>query len=135
MAELVGFAEAFAAVLAEVAPVLDERARRLLMGAGARQLGWGGITLIAAATGASADTVGKGAGELEVGIVVNGRVRAKGADPAGQFGQAARARSRRARWLVLVRSSGCLFQYASRRIRLSATAENTCSSRVLGRPR
>ena len=79
MAEMVGFAEGFAAALAEVAPVLDERARRLLMGAGARQLGRGGIKLIAAATGASADTVGKGAGELEVGIVVDGRVRAKGA--------------------------------------------------------
>jgi len=51
MAELVGFAEAFAAALAEVAPVLDERSRRLLMGAGARQLGRGGIKLIAAATG------------------------------------------------------------------------------------
>jgi hypothetical protein len=79
MAEIVGFAEAFAGALAEVAPVLDERARRLLMGAAARQLGRGGITLIAAATGASMDTVGRGAGELEAGIVVDGRVRAKGA--------------------------------------------------------
>src|SRR5512143_2401868 len=67
MAEIVGFAEAFAGALAEVAPVLDERARRLLMGAAARQLGRGGITLIAAATGASKDTVGRGAGELETG--------------------------------------------------------------------
>jgi len=32
MAEIVGFPEAFAAALAEVAPVLDERARRLLLG-------------------------------------------------------------------------------------------------------
>ncbi|MCA1673278.1 MAG: hypothetical protein LC799_14130, partial [Actinobacteria bacterium] len=40
------FAEAFAGVLAEAAPVLDERARRLLMGAAARQLGRGGITLV-----------------------------------------------------------------------------------------
>ena len=62
MAELVGFAEAFAGALAEVAPVLDERARRLLLGAGARQLGRGGIKLIAAATGAATDTVGRGAG-------------------------------------------------------------------------
>src|SRR5512135_609441 len=53
MAEIVGLAEAFAGALAEVAPVLDERARRLLMGAAARQLGRGGITLIAAATGAA----------------------------------------------------------------------------------
>ena len=79
MAEIVGFPEAFAAVLAEVAPVLDERARRLLLGAGARQLGRGGIKLIGAATGAAADTVGKGAAELEAGIVAGGRVRAPGA--------------------------------------------------------
>ena len=79
MAEIVGFAETFAGALAEVAPVLDERARRLLMGAAARQLGRGGITLIAAATGASKDTVGRGAGELEAGVVVDGRIRATGA--------------------------------------------------------
>jgi hypothetical protein len=69
MAEIAGFPEAFAAALAEVAPVLDERARRLLLGAGARQLGRGGIKLIAAATGAAADTVGKGAAKLEAEIV------------------------------------------------------------------
>ena len=79
MAEIGGFAQAFAGALAEVAPVLDERARRLLMGAAARQLGRGGITLIAAATGASKDTVGRGAGELEAGVVVDGRIRATGA--------------------------------------------------------
>lgn len=83
IAGLVGFEAAFAAalagVLAEVAPVLDERARRLLLGAGARQLGRGGIKLMAAASGAAADTVGKGAAELEAGIVVDGRIRAKGA--------------------------------------------------------
>jgi len=83
MAELAGFKVAFAAglagMLAEVAPVLDERARRLLLGAGARQLGRGGIKLIATATGAAADTIGRGAAELEAGIVIDGRVRAKGA--------------------------------------------------------
>ena len=79
MAESVGFAEAFAGVLAEVAPVLEERARRLLLGAGARQVGRGGIKLIAAATGAAADTVRRGAVELEAGIAPDGRVRAKGA--------------------------------------------------------
>jgi hypothetical protein len=57
----------FAAALAEVSPVLDERARRLLLGAGARRLGRGGIKVIAAATGTSADTVGRGATELETG--------------------------------------------------------------------
>ena len=83
MAEIAGFRESFAAglagVLAEVAPVLDERARRLLLGAGARRLGRGGIKLIAAATGAARDTVGRGAAELEAGIVADGRVRVPGA--------------------------------------------------------
>jgi hypothetical protein len=79
MAEIAGFAEAFGGAFAEVAPVLDERARRLLLGAGARQLGRGGITAIAAATGVSKDTVGRGAAELETGVVADGRVRAPGA--------------------------------------------------------
>ena len=73
------FASAVARMLAEAAPILDERPRRVLMGAGARQLGRGGIKLIAAATGASKDTVGRGAGEVEAGLVADGRVRAKGA--------------------------------------------------------
>ena len=79
MAEIVGFAEAFGGAFAEVAAVLDERARRLLLGAGARQLGRGGIKVIAAATGVSKDTVGRGAAELEAGVVADGRVRAPGA--------------------------------------------------------
>jgi Rhodopirellula transposase DDE domain len=79
MAEMVGFAEAFGGAFAEVTPVLDERARRLLLGAGARQLGRGGIKAIAAATGVSRDTVGRGAAELEAGVVADGRVRAPGA--------------------------------------------------------
>lgn len=73
------FAQAFAGAVAEVAVVLDERARRLLLGAAARRLGRGGIGLVAAASGASPDTVGRGASELEAGIVADGRVRAKGA--------------------------------------------------------
>ena len=72
------FARGFAAMLAEVSVVLDERARRLLVGAGARQLGRGGISLIANSTGISIDTVGRGAAELEAGVVADGRVRAKG---------------------------------------------------------
>src|SRR6266581_4637622 len=85
MAELVESvgAEAFAArvvkMLAEVAPVLDERQRRVLLGAAARQLGRGGIKLVAAVSGASPDTVGRGVAELEAGLVADGRVRAKGA--------------------------------------------------------
>lgn len=72
------FARGFAAALAEVVPVLDERARRLLVGAAARELGRGGITLMAASTGISVDTVGRGAAELEAGVTADGRVRAKG---------------------------------------------------------
>lgn len=83
MAEIAGVAESFAQpfvdAVAEVAPVLDERARRLLLGAAARQIGRGGITLVAAASGASVDTVGRGAAELEAGVVADGRVRARGA--------------------------------------------------------
>ena len=60
--------------------MLDERARRLLLGAGARQLGARrGSKAIATATGASRDTVGRGAAELEAGVVADGRVRAPGA--------------------------------------------------------
>ncbi len=81
--ELAGFGEAFASglakLLAEVAPMLDERQRRVLLGAGARQLGRGGIKLVAEASGASPDTVGRGVADLEAGLVVDGRVRAKGA--------------------------------------------------------
>lgn len=42
-------------------------------------MGYGGIKLVAAATGMAADTVGRGAGELEAGLVTDGRVRLKGA--------------------------------------------------------
>src|SRR5450759_3590555 len=73
------FARGFAAAFAEVSVVLDERARRLLVGAGARQLGRGGISLIANSTGISIDTVDRGADELEAGVVADGRVRDKGA--------------------------------------------------------
>src|SRR3977135_385885 len=83
MAETAGFRESFAAglagVLAEVAPVLDERARRLLLGAGARRLGRGGIKLIVAATGAAKDTVGRGGARLGGGRWAAGRVRVPGA--------------------------------------------------------
>src|ERR1035437_3695866 len=73
------FAAALAGVLAEAAPILDERARRVLAGAGARQLGRGGVKLGGGAVGGPADTVGKGVAELEAGLVADGRVRAKGA--------------------------------------------------------
>jgi hypothetical protein len=77
------FAAGFTEALAEVAAVLDERARRLLLGAAARRLGRGGIKLVAAASGMSVDTVGKGAAELRWG-----------SSPTGGSGRWARAVNR-----------------------------------------
>ena len=48
-------------------PVLDERSRRLVLGAVARAAGDGGIGAVAKATGASWQTVADGAAELESG--------------------------------------------------------------------
>jgi Rhodopirellula transposase DDE domain len=65
----------FAALL----PHLDERQRRLAMGAEARVLGHGGIKVVARAAGVSAVTVSKGAAELETGHEPLDRVRQPGA--------------------------------------------------------
>jgi hypothetical protein len=65
--------------LAEIRPFLDERAWRLLLGAEARAIGYGGMKIVAAAAKAKADTVSRGAHELEAGVVPDGRVRAPGA--------------------------------------------------------
>src|SRR6266571_1995311 len=46
-------------------PHLDERQRRLLLGAGALELGRGGIKAVAQATGVHPDTVGRGVREAE----------------------------------------------------------------------
>jgi len=75
----VGEQERLTARLVEIRAHLDERAWRLLLGAEARALGRGGIKLVARLAGVSADTVGRGAGELEAGIEPDGRVRRKGA--------------------------------------------------------
>jgi transposase len=61
-------------------PVLDEKARRLTLGAVARAAGDGGITAVAKATGASWQTAADGAAELESGTFAPGdRVRRPGA--------------------------------------------------------
>ena len=71
---------AISTVLQDVTPVLDERERRLLAGAGARALGRGGVSAVAGMTGMSRNTVRRGVRELEAGLVVGeGRVRARGA--------------------------------------------------------
>jgi transposase len=61
-----------------VFPHLDERQRRLLMGAEARVLGHGGVAAVARAAEVSAATVSKGVGELEAGQAPLGRVRRPG---------------------------------------------------------
>ena len=61
-------------------PELDEKARRLVLGAVARAAGDGGITAVAEAAGASWQTVADGAAELGSGdIAPPGRVRRPGA--------------------------------------------------------
>jgi hypothetical protein len=60
-------------------PHLDEKARRLLLGAEAAVLGRGGIKRVATATGAHADTVARGAREVRSGEPQEGRIRRPGA--------------------------------------------------------
>jgi hypothetical protein len=55
------------AELAAVLPHLDERQRRVVMGARARALGHGGVKTVARAAGVSAVTVSKGVAELDAG--------------------------------------------------------------------
>src|ERR1700733_9075794 len=65
--------------LESLLPVLDEKGRRLVLGAVARAAGGGGITAGAHMTGAAWQTVADGAAELESGQVVPaGRVRRPG---------------------------------------------------------
>jgi hypothetical protein len=59
-------------------PHLDERQRRLLMGAEARALGHGGIRVVARAAGVREGTVSLGVSELEAGGEPLGRVRRPG---------------------------------------------------------
>ena len=56
---------ALAERLALVLPHLDERQRRVLLGAEARVIGWGGITAVARAAGVSQPTVSKAVKELD----------------------------------------------------------------------
>lgn len=67
-----------AAKFEAVMPHLDERQRRLLMGAEARVLGHGGIRAVARAAGTREATVSLGVDELESGAAPLGRVRRPG---------------------------------------------------------
>jgi len=64
----------------DLAPVLDERGRRLWAAAEAKSLGYGGITLVANATGISRRAIHVGLKELDVGLppLVADRVRGCG---------------------------------------------------------
>ena len=64
---------------AAVAPVLDERARRLWAAAESLAIGYGGDAVVSAATGLARDTVRNGRREIECGVEVTGRVRRAGA--------------------------------------------------------
>ncbi len=65
---------------AAVAPLLDERARRLLAGAEARAIGRGGLSAVARATGLARTTVGRGLADVEAGASLGrGRIRRAGA--------------------------------------------------------
>lgn len=64
-----------AAKLVVLLPHLDERQRRLVIGAEARSLGHGGIRAVARAVGVSEVTVSKGVADLEAGQAPLGRVR------------------------------------------------------------
>jgi hypothetical protein len=68
-----------AAKFETILPHLDERQRRLLMGAEARALGHGGIRLVARAAGVREATVSLGVDELDSGAEPLGRVRRPGA--------------------------------------------------------
>ena len=70
--------ELLAAKFEAIFPHLDERQRRLLMGAEARVLGHGGIRVVARAAGVREATVSQGAAELDRGEEPLGRVRRAG---------------------------------------------------------
>src|SRR5689334_3404684 len=70
--------ESVARRYAVLRPHLDERQRRLMLAAEAAELGRGGITAVAQATGVHPDTVARGVRELEGGGEPSGRVRKPG---------------------------------------------------------
>jgi hypothetical protein len=78
MREVTVTREMLAAKFGVILPHLDERQRRLLLGAEARALGHGGIRLVAAAAGAGEATVSLGVAELEAGAEPLGRARREG---------------------------------------------------------
>jgi len=71
-----------------VSSVLDERGRRLWAAAESRAIGYGGDSLVSAATGLARQTIRGGRSEIEAGVEVTGRVRRPGGGrPCLQDGQ------------------------------------------------
>jgi transposase len=75
---MAGTGDALAEKFAVLWPHLNERQRRLVVGAEARALGRGGVTRVAAAAGVSRPTVQKAMKELDEPGEVSGRVRRPG---------------------------------------------------------
>ena len=72
--------EAIRSRFAAVAPLIDERARRLVAGAEALAMGRGGVSVVARATGLSRTTVQRGVADVQSGEAsFKGRVRREGA--------------------------------------------------------
>src|SRR3984957_16962207 len=93
-----------AAEFAVIFPHLDERQRRLLMGAEARLLGHGGIRLVARAAGVRGATVSLGVDGLDAGTEPLGQARGplgvdeldSGTEPLGRVGRPGGGRKRAA---------------------------------------
>ena len=65
---------------ADVWPLLDERARRIMAASEAQSLGYGGVSLVSRACGLSRKAIAKGIEEIQSGVVLPaGRVRRSGA--------------------------------------------------------
>src|SRR4051812_45814801 len=59
-------------------PSLDERGRRLFAASQVRALGYGGLSLVARATGMAPSTIGRGLKELDQGATTSARLRRPG---------------------------------------------------------
>jgi len=66
-----------------MAPLLDERARRLWAAAESAAIGYGGDALVSAATGLARETIRNGRRELAHGVTVTTRIRCPGAGRPG----------------------------------------------------
>src|SRR2546428_6775980 len=62
-----------------MAPLLDERTRRLWAAAESAAIGYGGDALVSSATGLARETIRNGRRELGQGVEVTGRIRRPGA--------------------------------------------------------